>query len=1189
VKNHFPFAELTKGPMTPETHIMHTPLRILGLLFALLLPDWLFAGDQPASPTAATTITSLDGQWSLAVDPKNVGREQKWFANNLPEAKSARVPWILQGAFPGYHGVAWYAREFDAPVNPHSGGRYLLRFEQVDYLAEVWVNGAAIGGHEGGETPFVLDATDRIKAGETNYLVVRVLNPTHEPIDGIRLNETARRCKVIPFNAGAAFNHGGITGSVSLQCVPTVYVDDVFAVAEPDTVTLPNATTGKLHMQADVRNASQAAKNGHVEITVASARSGETTAVVRLDREFAAGVSTVDADVTVDHPHLWQLNDPYLYRVTVRAAIDGSGDLSERSTRCGFRDFRFADGYFRLNGRRILLRCCHTCNHYPIGQQFPHDPDLLRRDLLNLKVMGFNAVRFIWGAATPVQLDLCDEMGFMVYEESYASNWIDPSPKMAERFDAGVAEVIRRDRNHPCVVMWGLLNEAQNNAAFQHAVKMLPLVRSLDSTRVVMLNSGRYDAVGGNGATGIVAGLSLWPKGPMTEPWVGINSTTHVIRTLGITWPAGHLAFHPGPKNEYSVVRWTAAANGDVEVAAKFAGLAERATTDVHVLHNGRALFDGLLNINGATNEAVFDKKALVAAGDTVDCVVGSGNGNYGGDTTGLSFTVKSAGNKADATAEFSPDNNPNGAWSYGQLAPGGSPDCSTFACFSRGTPPNRVGSLSNPGSNVWEDVVSDSHWYPRVPHTSDVITSLRTMSANGQPVFFSEYGIGSAVDLYRSVRHYEQLGAADLEDARFLRDKLDRYLADWQRWRLDELHARPEDFFMESLKKMAGQRTLGLNAIRANPDIVAHSLTCAIEEVMCGEGLTTLFREFKPGTIDAMFDAWAPLRWCLFVESVHIRRGDKIHLEAVLANEDMLTPGEYPARLQVVGPKGVRVLDREIKVKISPSDAKHEQAFAQLCFADDVVVDGPTGKYRFLATFLQGAAAAGGETCFYVTDPADMPAVESDVTLWGEDPELARWLTPHGIHARPFAATSSSSGSGAQGETHPEVILASSKPPAPGGEQAFAELIRRVNEGAAVVFLCPEVFAKDNIPTALLPLPNKGKAEPIVGWLYLKDEWAKNHPIFDGLPAGGLMDYDYYREVIPDLVWRDQDPPDEAVAGAIKASQDYSSGLMVSVYRLGKGRMVLNTLKIRENLDGNPAAERLLRNMLRYAGQGKP
>jgi hypothetical protein len=81
-------------------------------------------------------------------------------------------------------------------------------------------------------------------------------------------------------------------------------------------------------------------------------------------------------------------------------------------------------------------------------------------------------------------------------------------------------------------------------------------------------------------------------------------------------------------------------------------------------------------------------------------------------------------------------------------------------------------------------------------------------------------------------------------------------------------------------------------------------------------------------------------------------------------------------------------------------------------------------------------------------------------------------------------------------------------------------------------------------------------------------------------------MDYTFYREIIPDLVLSGQDPPAEAVAGAFKASQDYASGLMLAVYQLGEGRIILNTLLIRENLGTHPAADRLLLNLLRYAAR---
>ena len=92
---------------------------------------------------------------------------------------------------------------------------------------------------------------------------------------------------------------------------------------------------------------------------------------------------------------------------------------------------------------RIFLRSAHSCNNYPVGQRLPTDPDLARRDLIDMKVMGFNAIRFIWGGAQQYQLDLCDEIGLMVYNESFASQGLDSSSMMFERFDRSQLGMIR--------------------------------------------------------------------------------------------------------------------------------------------------------------------------------------------------------------------------------------------------------------------------------------------------------------------------------------------------------------------------------------------------------------------------------------------------------------------------------------------------------------------------------------------------------------------------------------------------------------------------------------------------------------------------------------------------------------------------------------------------------------------------
>jgi hypothetical protein len=831
-----------------------------------------------------------------------------------------------------------------------------------------------VGQHEGACEPFVLDVTDSLKPGTANRIAVRVLNPTNEPIDGIKLQETAHTAKTAPWVPGRSGNWGGIADSVELILAPAVRVEDLFVRADPKT--------GKIRVQTNVRNAGRQPVAGKLVWTVSPAASGETLHVVQIDRELPPGDTLIESELNVEHPHLWELNDPYLYRVTARVAIDSNASLDEQSTRCGFRDFRLENGAFRLNGKRLFLKCSHSLAEVPAGMNVPLDPDLLRKDLLNCKVIGMNMIRSFNGLASRRQLDLCDEIGLLVFQESYAAWLMEPSPKLPERFRRATQAMVKRDRNHPSIVIWGVLNETKTGPVFDQGVAALPIIRALDNTRVVLLNSGNWDG-----------------------------------------------------------------------------------------------------------SEKTF----------------------------------------------------------------------------------------ANPGVSQWESTLADQHPYQTLPHNAAIINTLRTINSGAKPLFLSEYGIGSAVDLARLTRYYEQIGHTSCEDAVIYRRFLDQFTADWNRWNMGDTFANPEDYFRQCIAWMAPLRKLGTNAIRANPNVIGYSVTGTQDHVLSGEGMTAnVFRELKPGAVDAMFDAFYPLRWCLFVEPVQVYRGRKARLEAVLADEDMLAPGNYPARLQVVGPRGITVFDRTINVKIPDSKNGPEPKFAMPVFTEDVVIDGPAGKYRFLATFQKGAAAAGGDVEFYVADPADMPKVEGEIVLWGDDADLGKWLRAADIRFRPFTP-------GAQNAR--EVILVGNRAAA-GEAEAFRELARHIARGSHVVFLSPEVFQRGDSRTGWLPLANKGGRIDLLNWLYHKDDWTKNHPIFDGLPAGSLMDHTFYREIISNTGWSGQDAPAEVVAGSINTACGYSSGLLVAVYRFDSGHFTLNTLRIRENLGNDPVAERLLRNMLRHAAR---
>lgn len=203
-------------------------------------------------------------------------------------------------------------------------------------------------------------------------------------------------------------------------------------------------------------------------------------------------------------------------------------------------------------------------------------------------------------------------------------------------------------------------------------------------------------------------GLLAWRSdlgGP--DPGVACNVSSEAITMGGIRWEPGRLSFHPGPKGEYCVVRWTAPAAGTYRVAAGFRAIDQQTTTDVHLLHNGRSLYEGLLRLEGAGPTASHEQTVDLAAGDTLDFVVGWGNGTHVCDSTGLEARITGPDStEYDAARDFSFERNPAGAWSYGYLPPGAKPDAASFRLCTvraRGSDDSqKLLNLGNPDAWRW-------------------------------------------------------------------------------------------------------------------------------------------------------------------------------------------------------------------------------------------------------------------------------------------------------------------------------------------------------------------------------------------------------------------------------------------------------------------------------------------------------
>ena len=404
---------------------------------------------------------SLDGEWRLVLDPDDAGKEQHWFEiPDPPDGITVRVPSVWDIWAPDYDGVGWYFREFE--IGDEWAGRFVeLKFEAADYYAEAWLNGVRLGDHEGGYTPFSLNATEAVRPG-TNRLAVRIVDP-HGP-EGYG----DFRPKEIPSAKEEGYwSFAGIWGSVSFVGKSHAHITDVF-------------------VQPDIRRK---------RITVSVETSGPGSVRLAIDGT-PFEMSGEPGVLLLDFPEheLWSPENPTLYTLRCELVEDGSC-VDSMGVRFGMREFTAKDQRFFLNNHPIFIKGVLHQPDYARSLAAPESEELARRELELAKKAGFNLVRLHIKTAPSITLDLADEIGLLVYAEP-PIGWIRKSEWMEERCEREVREMILRDRNHPSIVIWGMLNESGNAGYVTHGGaqlikdKLCRLARSLDPSRLIIDDSG---------------------------------------------------------------------------------------------------------------------------------------------------------------------------------------------------------------------------------------------------------------------------------------------------------------------------------------------------------------------------------------------------------------------------------------------------------------------------------------------------------------------------------------------------------------------------------------------------------------------------------------------------------------------------------------------------------------------------
>ncbi|MBO9709936.1 MAG: beta-glucuronidase [Caulobacter sp.] len=438
--------------------------------------------------SASRTSKPLAPTWRFRADPQDVGEAEGW-QKGLRDFRLIPVPASWNDIFDdmrNYVGSAWYETEFRVD-KAWAGQRIHLRFGSVTYTAKVWLNGKPIGGHVGGNLPFGFDITDAVSMDGENVLTVLVENKIR--LDRVPATPDTARWHLhtahFPQTAYDFFPYSGVHRPVLLYTTPDVHLYDV---------TVRTSLDGRIAVDLEA----SAPWSGQASVVVSDGKRSEK-ATITLSGGKGSGV------VTVKSPRLWSPEDPHLYTLTVRLENGAASD--EYAFKIGVRTIEAKGDKLLLNGKPVFLRGFGKHEDFPIhGRGL--DVASIVRDFELLKWIGGNSFRTSHYPYSEEAMMLADEHGLLVIDETPAVSLVfaDPPEIQEARFKQlrqDIVDLVRRDKNHPCVIMWSLANEplvkpfhtidpepaGGNETGLKFFSPLFDLTRQLDATRPVTIVS----------------------------------------------------------------------------------------------------------------------------------------------------------------------------------------------------------------------------------------------------------------------------------------------------------------------------------------------------------------------------------------------------------------------------------------------------------------------------------------------------------------------------------------------------------------------------------------------------------------------------------------------------------------------------------------------------------------------------
>jgi len=426
---------------------------------------WKFIlGDQPHAEEAALD----DSGWSSVTVPHD------WSIAGPVDQKNLSGP---AGAF-FPTGIAWYRKSFSLPAKD-AHRRVYVAFDGVMANSDVWINGFHLGHRPNGFVSFFYDLTGHVRFGPGAHNLIAV------------------RCDTLQQPASRWYEGGGIYRPVRL-----VLMQDVHLEPWSTFVTTPVVSAGKamVHVESSAVNDSGAARKAEIEVDlIAPDGTAAGRLVTPMQTIASGGQSHFTGELPVPNPQLWDLDHPSLYRVVVRLKsgpnLAKSGHITDdEEIPLGIREFHFdpATGFW-LNGRNFKIK--GVAVHGDGGAFGIAVPTAVwERRLAALRALGVNAIRTAHNPPSPEFLDLCDRMGFLVMDEMFDCWTVGKNPydyhlDFEQWSSIDARDTVRRDRNHPSIILWSAGNEIHDtpHAELAHGIlaRLLAVFHENDSSRPV--------------------------------------------------------------------------------------------------------------------------------------------------------------------------------------------------------------------------------------------------------------------------------------------------------------------------------------------------------------------------------------------------------------------------------------------------------------------------------------------------------------------------------------------------------------------------------------------------------------------------------------------------------------------------------------------------------------------------------